>query len=133
MNKTIWTRDYNDFIESVGYSDEQLTLTLKGGKKITLEGYHSQDCCEHVWADFSVVPYHLDRLISSYLTTLTIKAVEDMGFLLCFYRGGSSEKIFIACYDEQNGYYSSNLSLIINDDGIEERIDVSDCVEHNHY
>jgi cellulose synthase/poly-beta-1,6-N-acetylglucosamine synthase-like glycosyltransferase len=59
-----------------------------------------------------------------------IKSVEDMGFLLCFEESyGYGEKVFVPCYNEQNGYYEDNLELIISVDGVKTKIDISNLVE----
>ena len=43
------------------------------------------------------------------------------------------EKFFIPCYNEQNGYYSSNLELILHKGKAKETIDVSEYVKDEIY
>ena len=90
------------------------------GKDYELQYYHEADCCEHVYADFESIPREfvgkdgrernifyvdfeedLDKLIEE---------VEGQGFMLCAKDGS---KVLVNCYDIQNGYYSSNLEVIL--------------------
>jgi hypothetical protein len=51
---------------------------------------------------------------------------------ICAIFGGQKGdvKIFIPCYNYQNGYYSSNLSVVITQGGTTKtEVDISDCVE----
>jgi hypothetical protein len=118
-----------EFIDS---NDEDKGVILKfGEKEIKLESYHDQDCCEHVYADFGIIKHYLKQLITDY-KQLVIKKVPEMGILLHFVASYSNdEKIFIPCYNEQNGYYSDKLSLIITINpsmGPETiKLDITDC------
>lgn len=119
-------------------SDEAVKIITNDGD-IEIKAYHEQDCCERVYADFSVLEYHLKDLIGFTFQEIFIKPVAETGFLLCFEHGerGDEEsyddyeikKILIPCYNEQNGYYSSNLELIIKHGDTKEVTDISDCVE----
>lgn len=95
---------------------------------IKLEGKHPQDCCEDVYADFSVLKDHIPQLVDEY-KSLIIKAVPEIGILLHFVNNCSSpyydKKIFIPCYNEQNGYYSDELNLCITQENKTERIDIT--------
>lgn len=65
---------------------------------------HEQDCCESVYADFS----NLDSDVMSYNFKGAIrleKAREGFKF------GDGRRWFFVPCYNEQNGYYSDNLSI----------------------
>lgn len=65
---------------------------------------HEQDCCENVFADFS----NLDSDIMSYDFKGAIKIEEAReGFKF----GDGRRWFFVPCYNEQNGYYSDNLSI----------------------
>ena len=72
---------------------------------IKVEDYHSQDCCESVWADwdalsdYDLIGFEIDDLLNS------IEIVPDGGFRIA--------KHFVPCYNQQNGYYSSSLELRI--------------------
>lgn len=71
---------------------------------------HEQDCCEHNYADFS----QLDDLARSHdfkTSNLRFEAVNGSGF-----RFGDSPftMFFVPCYSEQNGYYSSDIDVYLN-------------------
>lgn len=95
--------------------------------KITITGEHSQDCCERVFADFTIFKHYIKQLYGSYRNVI-IKSVSEMGILLCFESDwGTDEKVFVPCYNEQNGYYSSNLDLCVNHNGVIKKIDITEC------
>jgi hypothetical protein len=83
--------------------------------------YHNQDCCENVYADFEqlkTTPIDWEDF-----KEIKLVKVPDTGIRIV---GG----YLIPCYNKQNGYYSSDLELIVKyPDGREERTDISDCVE----
>ncbi len=124
MNKELYKLDITTKIEKVIMTDESVTFECEDKNIITLTSYHDQDCCEHVYADFSILKYHAEELTGKYVTALIIKGVDGMGFLLCF-----GSKIFIPCYNSQNGYYSDSLSLKIKHNDMETTIDLKGCIE----
>lgn len=72
---------------------------------------HCQDCCEHNYADF----HQLDDLARNYnykTSRLRFEAVDGSGF-----RFGDSpfRMFFVPCYSSQNGYYSSDIEVYLND------------------
>lgn len=84
-----------------------------------LRYYHDQDCCEHVYADFMYIKdynclgknknetvFELEFDLSNLKSKIEI--VKDEGICLL---DKNNNKIFIPCYDVQNGYYSSELEL----------------------
>ena len=74
--------------------------------------------------------YLVEKLKGKIIKNIIIKGVEDMGFLLCFEPDyGITQKVFIPCYNSQNGYYSSNLELVIHDNETQIKIDISNLVE----
>ena len=102
----------------------------------TLTDYHSQDCCESVFADWanatlvSAMPSAAATMdisnLSFYENILDmIKRKEDVGFSIISDEGF---EIFVYCYNIQNGYYSSNLSL--NYDG--KTLDITDCTKSDY-
>lgn len=107
-----------------------LTLKLESGDTLALSDDHDQDCCENVYADFSSVASDYHCLLGQKLSKFKIKKVENMGFLLCFLFGEYEKKIFVACYNEQNGYYSSDLDLIVTYQDKKTVLDISDCSEY---
>ena len=115
--------------------------TITFDNKYELEYYHEQDCCEHVYADFEVLKdYNVSTKTGK---TINIKEIDFKENLLELIEGIKGqgfnilskigEKFFIPYYNEQNGYYSSNLRLILYKNGIEETVDISDYVEDNIY
>jgi len=128
MNKEIYKIENIGTIKAITVEDESLTIDADKHTKIATE--HDQDFCENVFGDFSISKYYEKELVGKTVGSLTLKRVEDMGFLLCFDGGYRKEvKIFIPCYNYQNGYYSSNLSVEITQDGTKTEVDISDCVE----
>lgn len=102
-----------------------------------LESYHEQDCCEHVYADFEVLKdYNVstktgktinikDIDFEEHLEYL-IQGIENEGFNMISKIG---EKFFIPCYNSQNGYYSSELELILKRGEVKEFMNISKFVE----
>lgn len=86
----------------------------------TISYEHDADCCEFNWADFSVLEiFYQDEEFDDF----EIIPVDGCGFLLSlklpkhdkwlFSDYILTKKIFIPCYSDQNGYYSSDLTIII--------------------
>lgn len=106
----------------------------------TLQDYHSQDCCEHVYADWngveyqSVIPLPSSKVDISQvefeenLFEKSIEKVDGVGFRLIGNLNGMPVKIMVPCYDHQNGYYSNNLSLQYNG----EELDITECSLAEH-
>lgn len=102
-----------------------------------LEYYHKQDCCEWVYADFAVLKsYNVSTKTGKRIKIEDIdfcesleeliSGIENMGFNMISKIG---EKFFVPCYNEQNGYYSDKLELILYEEKIREKIDISEFVE----
>jgi hypothetical protein len=127
MSNEIYKRSFNSTITKIQSDDDRVTISLSNGLDITITSEHDQDCCEHVYADFSDLDLYIPELLGRELEEFVIKAVPDTGILLCF----NNVKAFIGCHNEQNGYYGDNLTLNINYDGSDTKIDVSDFVEDN--
>lgn len=86
----------------------------------TITDFHYQDCCEHVYADFSQLKD--TTIFNEEINEIKIEGVEGSGFRLNGY--------FVPCYNSQNGYYSSDLALIITSPGKEKKeIDISNFVK----
>lgn len=99
-NRTMRITKHNDDV--IEFSD---------GSTITYE--HEPDCCETNWADFSVLEvFYKGEEFEGY----KVKPIED-GFLLILEGvkpSGKSHSIYIPCYSDQNGYYSSDLTINVN-------------------
>lgn len=100
-------------------------IYFSDGSIITYD--HVQDCCEFNWADFSVleINYQQEEFVN-----FDIVPVEDCGFILSLefeqipvsplselgydYYYTPNKKILIPCYSDQNGYYSTDLIIIVH-------------------
>lgn len=96
-------------------SDLGRRFIFEDGTWVELRDFHSQDCCESVYADWEYMDHMLPELTrGDTYVGMTIKGVPDMGLLLCFVEDyGLGTKLFLPCYNSQNGYYSSNLMLLV--------------------
>jgi hypothetical protein len=132
MNKEVYREKIEQEIIGITLKeDSSIIFNKKDGTNIEIGYYHEQDCCENVYADITAINYYISDIINKKYEEIIIKSIPEMGFMICLYRDwDDSEKIFIPCYNSQNGYYSGNLKLIINK---ELEIDISDCVEDNIY
>ena len=129
MNKELHTIEINKEIKELNVSEEKVDIVLND-ETINIGTYHSQDCCENVYGDFSALKYIAQELNGKVIKQLVIKEVSGMGFLVVLtmnYR--DDKKVFVPCYNYQNGYYSSNLALSIKRGEIETKIDISGLVE----
>ena len=123
---------YNNKQELVRFRNSvNLVETIEDGIKFSdgteISTYHSQDCCEHVYADWS---YILENDFPKNIRGISISIVPNSGILLHFELGNPHEKvppIFVPCYNEQNGYYSSNLELIASNGNAYFVVDVSEA------
>lgn len=84
-------------------------IYFDNGNSITYD--HEQDCCELNYADFTtaVTPdniyyYHL------FDEDLEFKKVDGMGFVF----GDKEAKIFVPCYSDQNGFYTTDIDIYYN-------------------
>lgn len=85
---------------------------------------HEQDCCESVYADWEQLKD--TDILSREFDDIEIEKVPDSGFRVNGY--------FVPCYNEQNGYYSSDLQLEIYRKGQKKEVlDISECVEDHIY
>ena len=107
-------------------NDESMKMTF-GESVITLETYHNQDCCEHVYLDFSAMKYYVSQFTDEY-KSIKIKGIRGDGILLCFVPKCEytdlEDKVFIPGYNSQNGYYSDELEIVITNGNTTARIDL---------
>ena len=109
--------------------------TPKDGDKFKLtdyiSDYHRQDCCEQVYVDFEQLDLHEENIKSmDKILWFSITKVEWEWILVrLLLPNGEPYKILLPCYNEQNWYYSSDLSLnvYIEEDDIEQVFDITDC------
>jgi len=105
-------------------------ITFESGLVLSIEDEHYQDCCERVYADWSDSKYVLPHLDGKKIKEVSIKGIEGEGFLIRL--GGnwnSGAKVFIPCYNSQNGCYSSDLKLNITINEVKTTVDISNYLE----
>lgn len=88
-------------------SIDETAVVFDNGNIITFG--HEQDCCECNYADFP----QIDDIARSWEfdENLDFEAIEYAGF-----RFGNlpNKMVFVPCYSEQNGYYSSDIEIYYN-------------------
>lgn len=103
---------------------------------------HERDCCERVYADFLALKdynalgknanktiFDVDFDETSIRLFSAIVCVVGEGFKVEYADGDFVGSAFVPCYNEQNGYYMSDLELVYIKDGKEISVDISDCVK----
>ena len=91
-------------------TDEVIELTnLDDATKLLITHDHAPDCCENNYADFE----QLDDLAMHYTFKgrLQFEEVPGAGFRF----GDSRRMFFVPCYTIQNGYYSDDVDIYLND------------------
>ncbi len=103
------------------YSD---SLTFDNG--VTLYSNHEQDCCESHWLCFNDLSLEdFEGLEFDLSNDSFFERVNGYGIALKPIFG---HPVRIPGYGENNGYYSSDLELIISDgEGFEKTFDISEC------
>lgn len=108
------------------YDDDQITFS--DGSSLTY--CHNQDCCERNWADFSVLGVFYD---GEEFDDYEVIPADGCGFLLRLLgckNFAERKNILIPCYSDQNGYYSTELTIIRrNKEGDEVSAVRLDCEE----
>lgn len=94
-----------------------------------LYSYHDQDCCEHHYLDFSNVVDDLMGLDFD-LSSDFFEKVEDFGIRLLPL---NAHPVSVPGYGYNNGYYSSNLSLVLSRPGKETTFDITECQDLSDY
>lgn len=109
--------------------DGQATLVFEHDQ-IVLSDHHDQDCCENVYADWDTLELYKTQLDGTYVG-FSVRGVEAEGMLLCFEKGpySSPDKVFIPCYDEQNGYYNNALKLNVTHANKTTTVDITEYEE----
>lgn len=94
---------------------------------VKLYSYHDQDCCESHYLSFDdLTLLDFDGLEFDLSNNDFFRRIEDYGIELIPIRGHS---VKIPGYASNNGYYSSNLKLILEDNegSIIRRYDITEC------
>lgn len=88
---------------------DEYAITFDNGNTITFD--HDYDCCEWNYADFQ----QIDDIARNWKfnENLDFESVEGSGF-----RFGNlpNKMVFVPCYSEQNGYYSSDIDIYYNNE-----------------
>ena len=103
------------------YHISETEIKFSNGKNIFELTYeHEQDCCEEVYADFESISKRILNKKGQDVSIYTIdfneeietlvEEVKDQGFMLCAKDG---TKVLVNCYDIQNGWYNSDLAIIL--------------------
>lgn len=99
----------------------------------TLQHYHQDDCCENHYLDFSALDIKdFEGLEFNLSNDKFFKRIENYGIELIPIKGWP---VRIAGYGHNNGYYSSNMSLIIRGENKKtiKHFDISECQKINWY
>jgi hypothetical protein len=110
-----------DKLKVVSVNNE--SLTFENG--ITLYSHHDRDCCESHYlslADLTIVDF--DGLEFDLSNDDFFERIEDYGIALKPLNG---HPVRIPGYGYNNGYYSSQLDLILKGEGFEKVYDISAC------
>lgn len=83
-------------------------VTFDNGNYIDYD--HSPDCCECNYADFSILTENLVHYNYDFDENLNFEFIGDEGFRF----GSDGRWIFVPCYSEQNGYYSTDIDIYYN-------------------
>ena len=92
----------------------------------TLESSHESDCCEHHWLGFDDVALEdFNGLLFDLEVDNFFRKITDYGIELVPINGYS---VKIPGYGENNGYYSTELTLILTEpSGKQIKFDITDC------
>lgn len=102
--------------------------TLIFENNVKLYSDHEGDCCEQHYLSMSDLTLDDFEGLEFDLTNDNFfKRIEGYGIELVPIRGHS---VKIPGYAENNGFYSSNLSLIVDGDGIKKEYDIQECQDY---
>lgn len=103
---------------------EEESIEFESGAKIYSD--HDQDCCENHYLSFRDLTLEdFDGLEFDLSTDAFFKRIEDYGIDLIPIRGHS---VKVPGYGYNNGYYSSNLTLVLfHPTEGEKKFDITDC------
>ncbi len=99
------------------------TIYFNNGVKLFSD--HQQDCCESHYLSVSDLELSdFDGLIFDLSNDTFFNRIEDYGIELLPLNGHS---VKIAGYGYNNGYYSHELTLCLEGEGISKRFDITEC------
>ncbi len=96
-----------------------------------LVSFHGQECCEHVYADFSIFSPTVFKTVI--FDKIIIEKVLDKGIRIGLFdiKFQGYQWAFVPCYDEQTGCYSNDLTIRIYDanNKLLKKFDITDCTK----
>ena len=107
-----------------------------------MQSFHCHDCCENHWAELSKLKeYNINPKTGDNIDIMQIEfpenihehliLLEDEGFNIVAKDGS---KYFVPGYGENNGYYSTDITLIINyPNGKKIEVDLTKCQKIDWY
>lgn len=102
------------------YVDDEGKDAIEFDDGTKIECLHYQDCCENVYADFKQLKD--TTFESTDFKNIVISGVRHSGIKINGY--------FIPCYNEQNGYYNSDLEIITHHpEGWQSRFNCKNYIE----
>jgi hypothetical protein len=116
--------ELEDFVSLSVIKVCQEYIEFDNGVKLLSE--HEQDCCENHYLSFSDLSLDdFDGLLFDLSNDEFFKKIDGYGIELIPMRGFS---VRIPGYGYNNGYYSTNLTLVItNDNDFNKSFDISEC------
>jgi hypothetical protein len=95
---------------------------------VTLESYHDTDCCESHYLSFSDLTLEdFNGLEFDLSDDNFFKRVEGYGIELVPKIG---YPVRVPGYGNNNGYYSSQLDLVVSGNGFNKTFDISECQDY---
>jgi len=92
---------------------------------VQLYSNHESECCENHWLSFEHLTLDdFDKLKFDLSTDTFFKRIDGYGIELIPVRGHS---VKVPGYGSNNGYYSSQLELVLSGGGLDKTFDISEC------
>jgi hypothetical protein len=92
---------------------------------VSLSSYHENECCEDHYLDFSnITMQDFEGLIFDLSNDDFFERVPDFGIAL---KPTNGHPVRIPGYGYNNGYYSDNLALVLEGNGVNRIFDITEC------
>lgn len=111
-------------LTGIRIDDGGVSLLFENGEEVELSDHHSQDCCESVYADWKAFSAYKSQIVDHRYSEIEVRGIDGEGVMFCF-SDYPLQKVFVPCYDIQNGYYSSDLDLTIKHNGVAKTININ--------
>lgn len=99
--------------------------SIKFDNGITLSSDHQSDCCESHYLSFADITIEdFEGLEFDLSTDLFFTRVDGYGIALLPVNG---HPVRVPGYGYNNGYYSSQLDLVLSGDGVKKIYDITEC------